>query len=180
MLPISSDLHTGSHQSRQDDKLCSRLLFKERSVAGPSFRVYYGVASGAVPFQWESRPGTPKHISSTAALPPLTPPPSYFYTPMSKSSMKTCKSSFIRAMLPKLSLRKVHISPSSSLPSSSSSTSSSSLSPLSYFSAVGYREEPEDGPPASTLCFGMRRRAAPVKKALLSVVGHGCGSRTAA
>ncbi|URE45923.1 hypothetical protein MUK42_14000 [Musa troglodytarum] len=38
----------------------------------------------------------------------------------------------------------------------------------------------EDGPPASTLCFGMRRRAAPVKKALLSVVGHGCGSRTAA
>ncbi|CAL9057427.1 unnamed protein product [Musa banksii] len=175
MFPISSDLHTGSNQSKQDDKLCCRLLFKERSVANPSFRVYYGVASGAVPFQWESQPGTPKHVSSTAALPPLTPPPSYFYTPRSKSSMKSCKSSFIRAMLPKLSLRKVHISPSSSLPSSSSS-----LSPLSYFTAVGYGEEPEDGPPESTLCFGMRRRAAPVKKALLSVVGHGCGRRTAA
>ncbi|RWW58952.1 hypothetical protein BHE74_00034142 [Ensete ventricosum] len=164
MFPISSDLRTGSHQSKHDDKLCCRLLFKERSVANPSFRVYYGVASGAVPFQWESRPGTPKHISSTDALPPLTPPPSYFYTPRSKRSMKTCKSSFIRAMLPKLSLSKVHIWPSSSFPSSSSS-----LSPLSYFSTVGSCEEPEDGPPASTSCFGMGRRAAPVKKALLSL-----------
>ncbi|RRT62752.1 hypothetical protein B296_00043226 [Ensete ventricosum] len=175
MFPISSDLRTGSHQSKHDDKLCCRLLFKERSVANPSFRVYYGVASGAVPFQWESRPGTPKHISSTDALPPLTPPPSYFYTPRSKRSMKTCKSNFIRAMLPKLSLSKVHIWPSSSFPSSSSS-----LSPLSYFSTVGSCEEPEDGPPASTSCFGMGRRAAPVKKALLSVVGHVSPDLTAA
>ncbi|KAL1213343.1 hypothetical protein V5N11_028243 [Cardamine amara subsp. amara] len=48
--------------------------------ACPSFRIYYyDGAVGAVPFEWESHPGTPKHPSSELPPPPpLTPPPSHF------------------------------------------------------------------------------------------------------
>uniref|UniRef100_A0ACD6A2A5 Uncharacterized protein n=1 Tax=Avena sativa TaxID=4498 RepID=A0ACD6A2A5_AVESA len=65
--------------------------------ANPSFRVYYSLRAGAVPFTWESAPGTPKRGCTTAAatnavvpesgaagdggaamlLPPISPPPSY-------------------------------------------------------------------------------------------------------
>jgi hypothetical protein len=68
--------------AKQGSKLHAKILSKEQ-LAAPSFRVYYSVASaGAVPFLWESRPGTPKndHSPSAAALPPLTPPPSYYAT----------------------------------------------------------------------------------------------------
>ncbi|KAF7035205.1 hypothetical protein CFC21_046121 [Triticum aestivum] len=65
--------------ARQGGKLLSRLLTRDSSAAAPSFRVYYGVSSaGAVPFLWESQPGTPKNAISDAAMPPLTPPPSYY------------------------------------------------------------------------------------------------------
>ncbi|KAF7028080.1 hypothetical protein CFC21_040051 [Triticum aestivum] len=64
---------------RQGGKLLSRLLTRDSSAAAPSFRVYYGVASaGAVPFLWESQPGTPKNAVSDTTMPPLTPPPSYY------------------------------------------------------------------------------------------------------
>lgn len=67
---------------KQGSKLHAKMLSKEAAaqLAVPSFRVYYPVASaGAVPFLWESQPGTPKNDSpSAAALPPLTPPPSYY------------------------------------------------------------------------------------------------------
>jgi len=67
---------------KQGSKLHAKMLSKEAEaqLAVPSFRVYYPVASaGAVPFLWESQPGTPKNDSpSAAALPPLTPPPSYY------------------------------------------------------------------------------------------------------
>ncbi|KAI3788710.1 hypothetical protein L2E82_01483 [Cichorium intybus] len=63
---------------KQDDKFFTRLLSKESSVANPSFRVYYGNISGAVPFTWEIQPGTPKHKFSDNSIPPLTPPPSYY------------------------------------------------------------------------------------------------------
>jgi hypothetical protein len=68
--------------AKQGSKLHAKMLSKEAAaqLAVPSFRVYYSVASaGAVPFLWESQPGTPKNDSpSAAALPPLTPPPSYY------------------------------------------------------------------------------------------------------
>ncbi|KAG2260210.1 hypothetical protein Bca4012_097156 [Brassica carinata] len=46
---------------------------------------YYGGSSAAVPFKWESQPGTPRQRHSPVS-PPLTPPPSYFYA--SPSSTK--------------------------------------------------------------------------------------------
>ncbi|KAJ1293006.1 hypothetical protein BS78_01G034800 [Paspalum vaginatum] len=60
----------------------------ERSnLATASFRVYYSLRPGAVPFLWESKPGTPKSPGATASvspvdagaglLPPISPPPSY-------------------------------------------------------------------------------------------------------
>ncbi|GJN35932.1 hypothetical protein PR202_gb24748 [Eleusine coracana subsp. coracana] len=71
-------------------KLHAKMLSKEAAaqLAVPSFRVYYSVASaGAVPFLWESQPGTPKNDSSSAAAltPPLTPPPSYYAAAANKA-----------------------------------------------------------------------------------------------
>ncbi|CAL4908691.1 unnamed protein product [Urochloa decumbens] len=62
-----------------DGEFYARLLTKESSSLGgnPSFR-YYGAGPGAVPFVWESQPGTPKDAySAAAAAPAITPPPSY-------------------------------------------------------------------------------------------------------
>jgi hypothetical protein len=64
---------------RQDGKFYERLLTKESSAANLSFR-YYWAEPGAVPFVWESQPGTPKDVARMAAagaLPAITPPPSY-------------------------------------------------------------------------------------------------------
>ncbi|KAG6531066.1 hypothetical protein ZIOFF_004836 [Zingiber officinale] len=84
----------------------------------PSFPVDYGVSPCAVPFSWESQPGTPRHTHSTRTglHPLLTPPPSYYNTNSSRSSKKkTCKSEL------------VHIATFHCLwPFSSSSSSSSS------------------------------------------------------
>jgi hypothetical protein len=60
----------------------SRILSRDRSsVANASFRVYYSLGAGTVPFLWESKPGTPKSSSTPAsgasAVPPISPPPSY-------------------------------------------------------------------------------------------------------
>ncbi|OEL24728.1 hypothetical protein BAE44_0014253 [Dichanthelium oligosanthes] len=75
--------HRGTPQSplriRQDGKFYERLLTKESSAASLSFR-YYWAEPGAVPFVWESQPGTPKDAARMAvagALPTITPPPSY-------------------------------------------------------------------------------------------------------
>lgn len=183
----SSDLPASSGQIKiHDDGLCSRLLSKHDSAGNPSLQVlYYGVASGAVPFLWESQPGTPKHSSSASALPPLTPPPSYFYRTRSKPvDEQPSKSRFIHAMLPKLSLRKAHISPSSSLSSSASSSSHSSDGRSSnprtppYFSHQDSDDEP-GVPPSSNLCFSIRGRRpdVPVKNALLAMVRRGSTTR---
>jgi hypothetical protein len=72
-------------------------LVRERSgLANASFRVYYSLRAGAVPFLWESAPGTPKRGAAAATtsavapesgaadaggatmlLPPISPPPSF-------------------------------------------------------------------------------------------------------
>ncbi|CAM0877252.1 unnamed protein product [Alopecurus aequalis] len=69
------------------------LARQRSSLANASFRVYYSLRAGAVPFLWESAPGTPKRGATTKAvapksgvadaggvttmLPPISPPPSY-------------------------------------------------------------------------------------------------------
>ncbi|XVE52241.1 hypothetical protein DITRI_Ditri02bG0107200 [Diplodiscus trichospermus] len=135
MLSDSSNLEPQPQKGlliKQDDKFFSRLMSKETSMANSSCRVYYGGASGAVPFMWESQPGTPKHPSCDATLPPLTPPPSYHSSFKSKSMQKkSMKPTFLSFIFPRLiSSRKNHASPPSSRSSTSSSSSSSSWSSL--------------------------------------------------
>ncbi|GKU91276.1 hypothetical protein SLEP1_g5175 [Rubroshorea leprosula] len=121
---------TGSHedlQIKQDDKFFSRLMSKEASTANSSARVYYGGASGAVPFLWELQPGTPKHPSAHTTLPPLTPPPSYYCNPKSKSiqNNKNRKTNLMGYILRFPCRWKNHMETSSSSSFSSSSPSSS-------------------------------------------------------
>ncbi|XVF84201.1 hypothetical protein PTKIN_Ptkin17bG0006400 [Pterospermum kingtungense] len=161
-------------QIKQEDKFFSRLLSKENSVANPSFRVYYGGVSGAVPFMWESQPGTPKYTFSDTSPPPLTPPPSYYSKSSSKPTKKQSRSGFLHALFTKMnSSRKAKLVPT--LPSSSSLSSSSSASMFvamnlrkyhkrSRFSTPGssFDSRADDdeaaaaagiGSPTSTLCF---------------------------
>ncbi|KAJ4972371.1 hypothetical protein NE237_005470 [Protea cynaroides] len=71
MVTSSTELSEKSLQIKEDDKFFSRLLTKESSMANPSFRVYYGDATVAVPFLWESRPVDPR----TDNFIPLMQPP---------------------------------------------------------------------------------------------------------
>ncbi|XP_010475444.1 PREDICTED: putative protein TPRXL [Camelina sativa] len=102
---------------------------------------YYGGSSAAIPFNWESQPGTPRRFFKRSSLSgfdsdsdfnspvsgPLTPPPSYFYT--SPSSTKTPvnpkkTNTLFGSLLPKN--RSSPSSPASSFTSSSSTRSHSS------------------------------------------------------
>lgn len=182
----NSDLSKTSIQIKQDDKFFSRLLSKENSSANPSFRVYYGGGAGAVPFLWESRPGTPKCALSETSLPPLTPPPSY-YSNSDKNNKPVKKlhsrsSNLLHLLFPKMNGKKnctVPSSPSSSSLSSETSWPSSNFSlmvpitsPKKYYRArsrfssrgssfdsrADYEEAAVDiGSPNSTLCFGRFR-----------------------
>ncbi|CAN6165630.1 unnamed protein product [Urochloa humidicola] len=72
----------------------SRILSRDSSsVANASFRVYYSVGAGTVPFLWESKPGTPKSsvtpASAASTMPPISPPPSY--QSMSHSKANKCR-----------------------------------------------------------------------------------------
>lgn len=110
IMPSSTD-HHHHHQKqqqqlpmkspriKQDDKFFSRLLSKETSQPNSSCRIYYGEAAGAIPFVWESQPGTPKHTFETSSLPPLTPPPSYSTTINNKISSSKSKPSKPRPLL---------------------------------------------------------------------------------
>ncbi|KAJ4978432.1 hypothetical protein NE237_009212 [Protea cynaroides] len=133
----STELPQNSLQIKEDDKFFSRLLTKESSMENPSMRVYYGSAGGAIPFVWESQPGTPKHRFNGTSLPPLTPPPSFQSVPKQKPVTKPSTSNLLHNIFPRLSQKKTHMqvppppSPSPSPPSSlswSSSLSSSSSS----------------------------------------------------
>ncbi|XAR68733.1 hypothetical protein NMG60_11000087 [Bertholletia excelsa] len=199
MLSSSPDPQN-SLQIKQDDKFFSKLLSKE---AAPSFRVYYGGASSAVPFLWESQPGTPKHaFADVASLRPLTPPPSFYSHKHKQPTKKHSRSNLLNTLFIKFNLKKPTVWSSSFSSSSSSSTSSSSLSSssssmsvpampstngwLGRFSSVRSSFDDEDGsigsPTKSVLCFGigmgggkLRRAysAVVVKKALLAVGGRG-------
>ncbi|KAK3140626.1 hypothetical protein QOZ80_5AG0403490 [Eleusine coracana subsp. coracana] len=129
-------------------KLHAKLLSKEAAaqLAVPSFRVYYSVASaGAVPFLWESQPGTPKNDSSSAAAltPPLTPPPSYYAAAANKAAAggggwarKRRRGIFTFLRLRSSAGRTATTPPQCSLSSASWSTSSSSSSTMSPVFAV--------------------------------------------
>lgn len=163
-------------QIKQDDKFFSKLLSKESSVTNQSFRV-----AVAVPFVWESQPGTPKYTFSEETLPPLTPPPSYHSNTTNNNAFKRqekrSRSNLLLALLSKLNLKKSKTtlssssspsSLSSSYPSQSSSSDSSKVFSvssrlgrrrfLSYGSSFDFRGDNEEedgaGSPTSTLCFG--------------------------
>ncbi|MED6162529.1 hypothetical protein PIB30_071340 [Stylosanthes scabra] len=115
-------------QIKQDDKFFCRLLSKENSMTHPSFRV----AAVAVPFIWESQPGTPKYTFSENTLPPLTPPPSYYFNNNNSkkklggsSSRSNNKKKLLMALFPKLMSLKKAILPSHHSSSSSTSFDSS-------------------------------------------------------
>ncbi|WOL16322.1 hypothetical protein Cni_G25109 [Canna indica] len=155
----SAELPKPSLQIKEDDKFYGRLMSKETSLAQPSFRVYYGVAPGAVPFLWESQPGTPKHAAADPnPQPPLTPPPSYYYSKSKSSTTKPHKSGLIHIILPKLTSMRKSISFSSSSPSSLPKGAHHrrlSSSRSSWSSRCDDDESSaDDGSPRSTLCFG--------------------------
>ncbi|CAF2051849.1 uncharacterized protein BNAA09G49600D [Brassica napus] len=93
---------------------------------------YYGGSSAAVPFKWESQPGTPRQRHSPVS-PPLTPPPSYFYA--SLSSTKPVNPRKPNTHLGSV-FNKNRVTPSSPAASSSSSSSTTS-SPLKRHDLYG-------------------------------------------
>jgi hypothetical protein len=128
----------------------SRLLTRDsNAAAAPSFRVYYGVASaGAVPFLWESQPGTPKKdAASDATMPPLTPPPSYYAAAKEDARSRKGggggkKGGILGSILPRFALARRRTRPSGSPTSSFSSVSSSSSSASSAFSSFRGTQSP--------------------------------------
>ncbi|KAL5569604.1 hypothetical protein UlMin_026179 [Ulmus minor] len=171
-----------SLQIKQDNKFFSRLLSKETSIANSSCRVYYGEAAGAIPFRWESQPGTPKHASSGTSIPPLTPPPSYI-SKSSSNSKSNSKSGSTRKLLGSILFPKKtrKLSQGSSLFSDVSSSSSSSSSSFSgsinqkvenrqrcllysrrssSTTSFDYGVECDSGSsPTSTLCFPVKKKS---------------------
>ncbi|XP_027337276.1 uncharacterized protein LOC113850969 [Abrus precatorius] len=166
MLNTKTELPQSVLQIKQDDKFFRRLLSKESSMSNPSFRVAL-----AIPFVWESQPGTPKYSFSEDTLPPLTPPPSYHLNinAYKKPEKKRSKSNLLLTLIPKLNLKKMIMS-SSSYPSWSSPSGSSKVVPmakfgkkkfLSYGSSTDIRggdnEENVAASPSSKLCFSTTR-----------------------
>ncbi|XP_070023384.1 uncharacterized protein [Nicotiana sylvestris] len=99
------------------------------STKKSNFEVYYGDVPLAIPFKWETQPGTPKVKFLETPIPPLTPPPS-FQVKKKNAIKKQTKAKFLQMLsfLPKLNLRKTQLQSSSS-PTSYSSSSSSLSSP---------------------------------------------------
>jgi hypothetical protein len=128
MLSSSSKRPQKSLKLKQDDKKgSSKRVTRDVSMANLSTEDYHVGASVAVPFTWESQPGTPKIKFRENPLPPLTPPPSYFYNTPKRPTKKLSKSSILDSIFPKRSTRKTNL-PVSPASSSSSSSSSSRLS----------------------------------------------------
>ncbi|GKV02247.1 hypothetical protein SLEP1_g14704 [Rubroshorea leprosula] len=116
MFSTNPDLPQKNFQIKQDDKFFTRILSRETSVSSHSFTEYGGLP-GAVPFIWESQPGTPKNTvtSDITHRRPLTPPPSQPCCPKNTT-------------FPDISLRRpLTPPPSSSLKSPSASAAKSKL-----------------------------------------------------
>ncbi|CAN1297652.1 hypothetical protein LINPERPRIM_LOCUS23542 [Linum perenne] len=149
-----------------------RIMSKDINTPNPSFRVYYGGASVAVPFTWETAPGTPKHHNSSdnnTLQIPLSPPPS-FYAAASINSAAASRggggSSAKRLLLPNYLVKAL-----SGLRSSSSSISS-------YSSARSYSLSFSSASTATTSfspgsLSRRRRRSRCFSCSRLPVVHHG-------
>ncbi|KAL8093134.1 hypothetical protein AgCh_035136 [Apium graveolens] len=149
-----------SHQNplyeiKQDDKFFTKLVSKETSIANPSFRSGVSVA---VPFVWETQPGTPRHklFPNPDSLPPtLTPPPSYYFTPTPNHgnlNKKHSKSKLLNFLL----LRIIHFKKGTQVTMSPSSPFSFSPSPSSSSSLSSYSSGNSSMP--SKIGRGRRRR----------------------
>ncbi|KAI3667823.1 hypothetical protein L6452_42892 [Arctium lappa] len=173
-LSGGSDLPTMSVKTR-DDKRCStssRRLSSEQmaKMHHSSVEVYYGGAPVAVPFKWESQPGTPRVGFRETPLPPLTPPPSFLFNSPKTPNRKTSKpkGGILNAVLPRFS--KTHNSPASPASSESSSlfsTWSYSDSGSSPYTPNNHRQinrksfedrdRRHESPVSTLICFRMRR-----------------------
>ncbi|KAL9382781.1 hypothetical protein Peur_025816 [Populus x canadensis] len=159
MLTSSSNLPQKSLKLKQDDKkVFSRRLARDVSLSNLSTEDYHVGASVAVPFTWESQPGTPKIKFRENPLPPLTPPPSYSYNNPKRPAKKLSKYNLLDSIFPKRSARKANlpVSPASSS-SSSSQLSSSWSATYSVPSSPTKDRGNECESPVSTLCFGLGR-----------------------
>lgn len=131
----STSLPQESLKIKKDDELFSKHLTSNVSMANFFTEDnYHGGSSIAIPFIWESQPGTPKIKFHENPLPPLTPPPSYFYSTPKTPTKKHSKPNFLGTIFPKRSTRKTSIplSPASPL-SSSLRLSTSPWSSTSYY-----------------------------------------------
>ncbi|KAM3279358.1 hypothetical protein ACQJBY_046599 [Aegilops geniculata] len=129
LRPSSTDRGSGGDVGR------AASVRERSSVTNASFRVYYSLRAGAVPFLWESAPGTPKRgaaaVSPESSLPttkatsggtadaggatllppPPSPSPSYqspFHGKGRKPSWTPTAGGIVRALLGVLGLRKSH------------------------------------------------------------------------
>lgn len=133
----------------EENNLNSGLLSEGRFSAIPSFReLYYGAVAGAVPFEWESRPGTPKKdgAAASSAVPPLTPPPSY-YRALGKRETRvkySSRSGRLMHAVVLIILRRFRRPASSSSVSSSSRSSSFSSFSFSFSSFSSCKWDKED------------------------------------
>ncbi|PPR84080.1 hypothetical protein GOBAR_AA36634 [Gossypium barbadense] len=178
-------------QIKLDDKFFCRLMSKETSMSNSSSMVYYGSASGAIPFMWESHPGTPKHPSPHTSLPPLTPPPSYHSSLNSKSQpvpKKNSKSTLFSSIVRKLISDRSKDKPCFSFTIKLSHrlrgyfSCSCSISPVHNCMDDDDHAGERLRSTASTLCFGIKPRTLneirggrsmiKMKKALLSFVSY--------
>ncbi|KAF9661310.1 hypothetical protein SADUNF_Sadunf19G0054800 [Salix dunnii] len=190
---MPSEVSHESTQIKQNDKFFTRIMSKETSMANSSCRVYYGGASGAIPFMWESRPGTPKHTLADTSIPPLTPPPSYHSTLKSNPTLKNVRPNLLTTVFHRLTPKRTRMSPSSSL-SSTSSWSSSCSSPSNFLDSKSktcyvfsckrspscYRVDDDEHRLRSTLCHDIKRKSVNghhlmgnLKNAVLSLIRHG-------
>ncbi|KAL8260713.1 hypothetical protein R6Q59_028666 [Mikania micrantha] len=172
-LSIGSELPSTRIKTNQDRGFCvsSRPLSSDQmSKHNSCIEVYYGEAQVAVPFKWESQPGTPRVRFHETPLPPLTPPPSFlFNSPKTPNrNISKPKGGILQGVLPMLtSTRRSHNSlvsqgayESSSLFSSSSYLDSPSPLYTSNNDTKNRRKsfEDQDGYASlvSTLCFYIR------------------------
>ncbi|ERN05413.1 hypothetical protein AMTRI_Chr08g209300 [Amborella trichopoda] len=128
MQTLKEEVDQRKLEIRENDKFYNRLLSRDTSIRNSSFRVYYGGATGSIPFNWESQPGTPKHSFTSDKLPPLTPPPSYHFLSHHPPPTKTSQTKRMMGILPKIALRKREASQASRLSASGSMSSMSSMS----------------------------------------------------
>ncbi|GLT59315.1 hypothetical protein SLA2020_321410 [Shorea laevis] len=109
MFSSDADHPTKNIKISQDDKFFGRQSSRKTSVSYASYDECDGL-TGAVPFNWESQPGTPKNTlasvaSDTSRPRPLTPPPSQFGAPKyitfpDNSLRRTLTSPLSQAQLP--------------------------------------------------------------------------------